>query len=69
MLVIMRKTATEEQIQATKQYLADQDCDFHQSTGADRVIIGVVGGTDNVDKECLVTLDGVLDVYKIPKEE
>ncbi len=69
MLVIMKKSADENQLQEVKQYLVDQDCDFHQSTGADRIIIGVVGGTDLVDRVKLISMGGVLDVYKIPKEE
>ncbi|MBE9487524.1 MAG: hypothetical protein IMY82_10220, partial [Chloroflexi bacterium] len=43
MLVIMKKTATEDDLQQVKQFLVEQDCDFHQSTGADRIILGVVG--------------------------
>ncbi len=69
MLVIMKKSADDGQLQEVKQYLVDQDCDFHQSTGADRIIIGVVGGTDAVEREVLLGMGGVLDVYKIPKEE
>jgi len=68
MLVIMRKTATEADLEQTKQYLVEQDCDFHQSTGADRIIIGVVGDTSRIDREALGRQPGVLDVYCIPQE-
>ena len=68
MLVIMKKTATEEDLEQAKQFLVDQDCDFHQSTGADRIILGVVGDTSRIDRSSLSMLPGVLDVYSIPKE-
>lgn len=69
MLVIMKKSATEADLEQTKQFLVDQDCDFHQSTGANRIILGVVGDTSRVDKQALNKLPGVLDVYVIPDEE
>ncbi|WP_072909207.1 hypothetical protein [Malonomonas rubra] len=69
MLVIMKKTATEAELEETKQFLVEQDCDFHQSTGADRIILGVVGDTSLIDETTLRNLPGVLDVYRIPSEE
>jgi len=69
MLVIMKKAATETELEETKQFLVEQDCDFHQSTGADRIILGVVGDTSRIDKEALRKQPGVLDIYSIPKEE
>lgn len=69
MLVIMKKTATESQLELVKQFLVDQDCDFHQSTGVDRIILGVVGDTRRIDRELLKNSPGVLDIYKIPHEE
>lgn len=69
MLVIMKKSATETQIEGVKEFLVEQDCDFHQSTGVDRVILGVVGDTRRIDREQLKQLAGVLDIYKIPDEE
>lgn len=69
MLVIMKKAATEGDLEQTKQFLVERDCDFHQSTGADRIILGVVGDTSRIDRDALGKLPGVLDVYCIPKEE
>jgi 3-deoxy-7-phosphoheptulonate synthase len=69
MLVIMKKAATESDLEQTKQFLVEQDCDFHQSTGADRIILGVVGDTSRIDKETLAQQPGVLDIYCIPKDE
>lgn len=69
MLVVMRKNATEDDLQSVKEYLIDRDYDFHQSTGANRVILGVIGETAAIDKDELRALPGVLEVFKIPEEE
>lgn len=69
MLVIMKKKASEQALEKTKEFLVSHDCDFHQSTGADRIILGVVGDTSRIDCEQLKKIDGVLDVYPIPKED
>ena len=68
MLVIMKKSATDEELEQAKLFLVQKDCDFHQSTGADRIILGVVGDTSCIERESLLKLDGVLDVYRIPSE-
>jgi len=66
MLIIMKKGVTDEQLTDVKQYLVDRDFDFHQSTGANRVILGVIGDTHTIDKDELRALAGVLEVFKIP---
>lgn len=68
MLVVMKKTATEADLRRLKQYLVERDYDFHQSTGADRVIIGVIGATERLDRAPLGNLPGVLAVFRIPAE-
>lgn len=69
MLVVMKKTASEADMRGVKQYLVERDFDFHQSTGANRTIIGVIGETRTIDKDELRNLPGVLEVFKIPEEE
>jgi hypothetical protein len=69
MLVVMKKSASDEQLQGVKQYLIDRDYDFHQSTGANRVIIGVIGDTAAINRNELRALPGVLEVFKIPEEK
>jgi len=69
MLVIMKRKATEENLQQVKQFLVEQDCDFHQSTGADRIILGVVGDTSNINCAVLKKIPGVLDFYQIPDDD
>ncbi|GAB4173234.1 MAG: hypothetical protein Kow00100_14820 [Geothermobacteraceae bacterium] len=59
---------TEPQISKVKQYLVEQDYDFHHSTGANHAIIGVIGDTGKIDPGRLKQFDGVLEVFKIPKE-
>jgi hypothetical protein len=68
MLIIMKKGATEEQKRRIKQYLVEHDFDFHQSTGANRTIIGVIGDTNSIDRAQLEHLGGVHVIYKIPDE-
>jgi hypothetical protein len=68
MLIVMKKNASETQLRRVKQYLVEQDYDFHQSTGADRTIIGVIGDTDTVNRAELEKLEGVHVVFKIPQE-
>ncbi len=68
MLIVMKKGAPENQLQRVKQYLVEHDFDFHQSTGANRTIIGVIGNTSTIDRDELGRLDGVHVVFKIPEE-
>ena len=69
MLIVIRKSADEQDVERIKQYLIDRDYDFHQSTGANRVIIGVIGNTAAIDRQELRRLPGVLEAFKIPEEE
>ena len=69
MLIVMRKGADEHDLEQVKQYLIDHDFDFHQSTGANRVILGVIGDTKTIDRQELRSQPGVLEVFKIPDED
>lgn len=69
MLIVMKKGAGEEQLRQVKQYLVDHDFDFHQSTGANRTIIGVIGDTETVNCDELESQDGVHVIFKIPEEK
>lgn len=68
MLIVMKKGASEGQLEEVKQYLVDHDFDFHQSTGANRTIIGVIGETDMVNRNALESQAGVHVIFKIPEE-
>lgn len=68
MLVVMKKGVSESELEEVKKFLIDQDFDFHQSTGANRTIIGVIGETAQFDCAALEKFPGVLVVFKIPDE-
>lgn len=65
----MKKNADESSQDHLKEYLINRNFDIHQSTGANRVIIGVIGDTDNLDTAQIETMPGVLQVIRINKEE
>lgn len=69
MLIIMKKSADEEALVEIKEYLISRNFDIHQSTGANRTIIGVIGDTDSLDSAELERMPGVLQVVRITKEE
>lgn len=69
MLIIMKKKASEEELRQVKQYLVDHDFDFHQSTGANRTIIGVIGDTESVNSAELESRGGIHVIFKIPEEK
>ena len=68
MLIVMKKNAKEEDLRGVKQALTDLGLDFHQSTGTERTILGVIGDTEIVRIDLLRRLPGVLEVFKIPRE-
>ena len=69
MLIVMRKTATENDLRQVKERLSDLNLDFHQSTGSERIILGVIGDTSRIELDHLRSLSGVLEVFKIPVED
>lgn len=69
MLIITKKNATEEALDAIKEYLIGHGFDIHQSTGANRTIIGVIGDTDSLDARELEAMPGVSQVVRIRKDE
>jgi hypothetical protein len=69
MLIITRKDAPEEALDAIKEYLINHGFDIHQSTGANRTIIGVIGDTDSLDERYLEAMPGVSQVVRIRKDE
>lgn len=69
MLIIMKKSADEADLDHIKEYLISRNFDIHQSTGANRIIIGVIGDTDSLDIRELELLAGVLQVIRIIKDE
>lgn len=69
MLIIMKKSADENELVQVKEFLINRDYDIHQSTGANRTIIGVIGDTDKLDTTLVGKMPGVLQIIRIAKEE
>lgn len=65
----MKKSADESALDHVKEFLINKNFDIHQSTGANRIIIGVIGDTDTLDARELEAMPGVLQVIRITKEE
>ena len=69
MVIITRKNAPDEALDAIREYLTNHGLDIHQSTGANRVIIGVIGDTDSLDQAEVERLPGVSQVVRIKKDD
>jgi chorismate mutase len=59
----------EEALDAVKEYLIRHGFDIHQSTGANRTIIGVIGDTDALDAREIEAMPGVSQVVRIRKDD
>ena len=66
MIIVMKRDATEEQVQAVIDKLLFQEYDVHRSTGEERTVLGVVG-TRRTEPEEYKNLAGVKEVIRISK--
>ena len=69
MLIITKKNASGEALDAVKEYLIGRGFDIHQSTGVNRVIIGVIGNTDSLDGKEIEAMNGVSQVVRIRRDD
>ncbi|NVN93330.1 MAG: hypothetical protein HXX11_22420 [Desulfuromonadales bacterium] len=69
MLIIMKKHAAEESLDQIKEYLISRDFDIHQSTGANRTIIGVIGDTATLNDQEIEAMPGISQVVRIKKDD
>ncbi|HTY20665.1 MAG TPA: hypothetical protein VMC44_03435 [Geobacteraceae bacterium] len=69
MLIIMKRNADDSALDHVKEFLINRNFDIHQSTGANRTIIGVIGDTETLDAREIEEMPGVLQVVRISKEE
>ena len=69
MLIIMKKHAEEAALDSIKEYLITRDFDIHQSTGANRTIIGVIGDTGTLNDHEIEIMPGVSQVVRIKKDD
>jgi len=68
MVVVMKQGATEPQIEHVIERLTELGFDAHRSSGAERTVIGAVGGNvEAVDPRELEVLAGVKEVFRISK--
>jgi hypothetical protein len=65
MIIITQKNASEEALNQVKEYLVNNGFDFHQSTGANRTIIGIIGDTTKLNENTISTMSGVHQVVRI----
>ncbi len=69
MLIIMKTHAAETALDSIKEYLITRDFDIHQSTGANRTIIGVIGDTETLDDHEIEIMEGVSQVVRIRRDD
>ena len=64
MVVVMKERASDAEVQAVIAHLVDRGMDVHRSSGAARVVLGVVG-SGKVDRGLVALMDGVHEVLRI----
>ncbi len=65
MVVVMAEGATDAQVEHVVGHLIAMGFDVHRSTGAARVILGAVGGTERAEPALIEMLEGVREVVRI----
>ncbi len=65
MVVVMRESASEEQIQEVINKLMGMGFDIHRSTGAQHTVLGAVGAKVDFDVRDIEVYDGVGEVLRI----
>jgi len=65
MIVAMQEKASEEQIDAVIEAMAEAGVNVHRTTGAAQTILAAVGSTANLDLSKFEVLPGVLHVHRI----
>ena len=64
MVVVMKERVSGEQVEKVIAHLVELGMDVHRSTGASRVVLGVVG-SGKVDPRLIELMDGVHEVLRI----
>ncbi|SPE17401.1 Phospho-2-dehydro-3-deoxyheptonate aldolase [Candidatus Sulfotelmatomonas gaucii] len=67
MLVVMKAHATQEEIQAVCEHIAQLGFRAHPLPGAQRTAIGITGNQGEVDRGNLESLSGVAEVIRVSK--
>ncbi len=69
MIIVSKRQADQEALDQVKEHLVNRGFDFHQSTGADRTIIGVIGNTNTLDESEIAAMPAVHQVVRIKPED
>jgi 3-deoxy-7-phosphoheptulonate synthase len=64
MVVVMKERVSSEQVEQVIAHLVELGMDVHRSTGASRIVLGVVG-SGKVDPRLIEMMDGVHEVLRI----
>lgn len=67
MIIIMKASCTDEQIEAVQEKLESMGMGAHVSRGIERTVIGAIGDERKVDTEALEALSGVDNVVRVMK--
>jgi len=65
MIVIMKPTATEREVEKVIERMMDDGFDIHRSTGAERTVLGAVGVAPDFDRDQYRLLPGVEEVVRV----
>ena len=65
MIVIMKPTATEREVEKVIERMIEDGFDIHRSTGAERTVLGAVGVAPDFDRSSYRLLDGVEEVVRV----
>src|SRR6188474_728701 len=64
MVVVMKERASDTEVEAVIAQLVELGMDVHRSTGASRIVLGVVGG-GKVDPRLIELMSGVQEIVRI----
>ncbi|MEO8680778.1 MAG: 3-deoxy-7-phosphoheptulonate synthase, partial [Vicinamibacterales bacterium] len=64
MVVVMKERATDAEVESVIASLVEHGMDVHRSSGANRIVLGVVGG-GKVDPRLIELMGGVHEVLRI----
>ena len=67
MIIIMKASCTDEQLQAVQEKLEGMGMGAHVSRGIERTVVGAIGDERKVDTEALEALAGVENVVRVMK--
>lgn len=65
MIVIMKPTASQREVEHVIERMVEHGFDVHRSTGAERTVLGAVGVAPEFDRQQFRLLDGVEDVIRV----